>query len=181
MRGLPVFEAPAVLEILPDGRIHGWHGLLFKLGLSPCLMTSHRCASCPASAYVSVETEFRDGACLAAALREMGYVVEEHAEAQALVGYHGDKRAERAHVIVRRAHVGASANDLGWERMADGSYRSHVSRYDGSATFPAARQTELKRRYAKALVVKTAKAKGYAVASEKAEGGKVKIVLRRFS
>ena len=181
MRSLPVFEAPAVLEILPDGRIHGWHGLLFRLGLSPCLLPAHKCASCPVSAYVSVETEFRDGACLAATLRELGYEVEEHAEGAHLEGYHGDVRPERAHVIVRRQHVGPSANDVGWERTASGSYRAHVSQYDRSATFTAAKQAELKRRYSRNLVVKTAAAKGYAIASEKTEGGAIKLVLKRFS
>lgn len=183
MRSLPVLESAerATLEILPDGRIHGWHGLLFKLELSPCLMPKHKCSSCPASAYVSVETQFRDGHVLAAALREMGYVIEEHDVAKALYGYKGDQRPQVANIIIRAPYVGGAANDVGFERMTDGSYRAHVSEYDRGHNFTEAQMKELKHRYAKALVIKTAKAKGYSVASAESKDGKVKLVLRRFS
>jgi hypothetical protein len=180
---LPILDPVerATLDILPDGRIRGWHGLLFRLDLSPCLLPSHKCASCPQSAYVSVETEYRDGAILAATLRELGYAVEEHASAVSLLDYHGAVRPQRANIVIRRQNVGPSANDVGFERLPSGSYRAHVSEYDNRSTFTAEKQRQLKARYSRNLVVKQAKAKGYAVASEKVENGKIKLVLRRYS
>jgi Protein of unknown function (DUF1257) len=50
----------------------------------------------------------------AAALRELGFVVEVHAVPQPLYGYKGDRRPEKAHVIIRREHVGSAANDIGF-------------------------------------------------------------------
>jgi hypothetical protein len=130
---------------------------------------------------VSVETEYRDGAVLAATLRELGWTCEEHTEGAVLEDYAGIRRPQRAHIVIRRQNVGPSANDVGFERTASGSYRAHISEYDGRATFTAEKQRQLKARYSRNLVVKQAKAKGYAVASEKIEGGKIKLVLRRFS
>lgn len=73
---------------------------------------------------------------LAAALRHLGFVVEVHAEAQTLMDWHGRPRPQRAHVIVRRLHTGRpSSNDLGWERMPDGSIQSHISDYDKGVGF----------------------------------------------
>ena len=133
------------------------------------------------SAYVSVETAYKDQACLVAALREMGYDAEVHVEAVPLVGYHGDLRPQRAHVVIPRIQLGCAANDVGFERGADGSFKAHISQYDRSATFPAAKQQELRRRYAKAVTIKTAVAKGYRVVEEKQDGGRIKLRLRRYA
>ena len=61
----------------------------------------------------------------------MGYKdVEVHDEAQNLVGYHGDTRAEKANVIVRRKFVGSAANDIGFVKTEDGKYAPIISEYD---------------------------------------------------
>jgi hypothetical protein len=72
------------------------------------------------------------------ALIDLGFpreVIEVHEVAVPLVGYQGDQRSTRAHVIVRRAAVAShmsvgAPNDAGWERRADGTWRAHVSAYD---------------------------------------------------
>ncbi len=133
------------------------------------------------SAYVTVQTQFKDQECLVKALEEMGYPVEVSAEGTALYGYHGDKRAQKAHVVVRRQHVGSASNDLGWERLEDGSFRQHVSQFDQGATFPKTTQDRLKQLYARGVLVKTARSKGYQVAEEKAEGGKIRLKLRNWN
>mgnify|MGYP001601056639 CR=1 FL=1 len=69
------------------------------------------------SHYCNVELELRDIDALVLALLDMGFVrteIEVHSEAQPLYGFQGDLRPEKAHVIIRRQHVGDSSNDLGF-------------------------------------------------------------------
>jgi len=180
MRRLPVIDDKLALTIDADG-ITAWHGLLVQLGLAPCFLAEHHCATCSMSAYMTCQTEFRDVTSLVAALKDLGYQPEVHAEPAALYGYEGDMRPERAHVIVRRGQVGLAANDLGFVRQADGSYGMLRSQYDSQATFPDARAGQLKARYGYHQVITQAKKRGYTVASETTAQGKIKIVLRRFS
>jgi hypothetical protein len=134
------------------------------------------------SAYVTCKTQYKNRDSLVEALHDLGYSeVEVHESGANLYGYKGDQRAEKANVIVRRRYVGSASNDLGFVRQADGSYAALVSEYDGRSTFTEAKQNQLKARYAYRQVVRTAKAKGYTVASEKSQDGKTKLVLRRFS
>lgn len=58
--------------------------------------------------------------------------VEEHDEAENLYGYRGDKRANKANIIIRRKHVGSSSNDLGFVLSEDGTYQAIISDYDSS-------------------------------------------------
>ena len=83
------------------------------------------------SAYQTQETQFTDEDCLLKALADQGYThVEVHAEPRQLVGYHGDLRSQRAHVIVRRQYVGRASNDLGFVKSPDGTYRAIISDFD---------------------------------------------------
>lgn len=84
------------------------------------------------SHYSEVQIELTDEGCLVAALDRLGFEgkVEVHQTPQALFGYQGDVRAQKAHLIIRREHVGPAANDLGFEKQPDGKYRVWVSEYD---------------------------------------------------
>jgi len=65
----------------------------------------------------------------------MGFAREEievHVEAQALQGFEGDDREQKAHVILRRKFVGAYSNDIGFLRGADGRFTAIVSDFDRS-------------------------------------------------
>ena len=75
------------------------------------------------SKYEVTATELRDVRHLVAALAELGYQAEVHAEGAALVGYEGRERPERAHVIVRRRQIGAASNDIGFARRPMGPLR----------------------------------------------------------
>ena len=88
------------------------------------------------SEYIVAKTVFKAEHldCLVEALQEAapqfkGHV-EVHEKAVQLEGYGGDQRAQRANVVVRRQFVQASANDLGFETMPDGSVIGHISEYD---------------------------------------------------
>jgi len=58
--------------------------------------------------------------------------IELHNEAQNLFGHTGDMREEKAHVIIRRNHVGGSSNDIGFLKAEDGTYTAIISDYDKS-------------------------------------------------
>ena len=85
---------------------------------------------CAISEYIVCETQITNANALKEALTESGYVFEEHKTAQTLYGYLGDKRTQKAHVIVRREHVGSAANDVGFLRHSNGTYEMIISEYD---------------------------------------------------
>ena len=84
------------------------------------------------SHYTQLHVEFTDGECLRKALESLGFAghVEVYSTAQNLYGYQGDLRAQKAHIIIRKKHVGQASNDLGFERQASGRFVAHVSDYD---------------------------------------------------
>jgi len=87
------------------------------------------------SAYLTLLTPMTDQECLLAALADLGFDstrVEVHTEPVALVGYVGDARSQAAHIIIRRQHVGAASNDLGFRATPTG-YQLIVSDYDRRA------------------------------------------------
>jgi hypothetical protein len=134
------------------------------------------------SHYCEVAIELTDEGCLVAALSRLGFQgkVEVHREAQTLYGYMGDARPQKAHIIIRRQHVGRAANDLGFERQADGKYRVWVSEFDQSRNgYDNAWLGRLKQAYGIEKVRKEAKKRGYSLTEQKQENGTVRLVLRR--
>lgn len=126
-----------------NGSLHGWCALLHHVGLMDthdgCLLgiRNKHDPLClehggdKMSAFVTCKVTFQDKETILTALGELGYNdTETHTEAVPLHGYQGDSRAQRAHVIVRREHIAAGSNDLGFEQQADGSYRMHISSFD---------------------------------------------------
>jgi hypothetical protein len=134
------------------------------------------------SHYSEVVIELTDEGCLVAALSRLGFKgrVEVHREAQPLYGYQGDVRAQKAHVIIRREHVGRAANDLGFERQADGKYRVWVSEYDQKYNkYDETWMGKLKQAYGVEKARAEAKKKGYRVSEQKLDDGRIRLVLRR--
>lgn len=83
------------------------------------------------SEYASVATEFNDGELLVAALTDLGYSPENCiGNPKALVGYMGDARKQLADVIIRRAQIGGSSNDIGFRRNPNGTYEAVISDFD---------------------------------------------------
>jgi hypothetical protein len=134
------------------------------------------------SHYSEVTIGLTDEGCLLAALSRLGFKgkVEVHKEAQALYGYQGDLRAQKAHVIIRRQHVGPAANDLGFERQPDGRYRVWVSDYDVKYNkYDATWMGRLKQAYGVEKAKAEAKKRGYRVTEQKQEDGRIRLVCRR--
>jgi hypothetical protein len=134
------------------------------------------------SHYSEVAIELTDEGCLVAALSRLGFKgkVEVHREARPLYGYQGDERAQKAHIIIRQQHVGRAANDLGFERQADGRYRVWVSDYDQKYNkYDEAWMGRLKQAYGVEKARAEAKKKGYRVSEKKLDDGRIQLVLRR--
>lgn len=84
------------------------------------------------SAYLTLLTPMLDQECLLAALVEVGFdrtKLEVHETPAQLVGYQGDRRAQTANIVIRRRHIGAASNDIGFLATATG-YQALVSGYD---------------------------------------------------
>jgi hypothetical protein len=134
------------------------------------------------SHYSEVEIELTDEGCLVAALSRLGFKgkVEVHQEAQPLYGYQGDARAQKGHVIIRQQHVGRAANDVGFERQADGRYRVWVSDYDRKYNkYDDAWLGRLKQAYGVEKAKLEAKKRGYMVSEQKQDDGRIRLVCRR--
>jgi hypothetical protein len=138
------------------------------------------------SHYSEVQIEFRDGAALVAALGRLGFQgkVEVHQAPQALYGYQGDRRAQQAHIIIRKRHVGTASNDIGFEHQADGSYRAWISEFDqtwksGGTRYDGVWLGKLKQAYGIEKAKAEAKKKGYRVSEQKQDDGRIRLVCRR--
>lgn len=91
------------------------------------------------SHFNNFETEITDKEALLRALcrcdSRNGYAfqrnqIEDHNEATNLYGYQSDRRDQKAHVIIRRQHVGKCSNDLGFVKGENGNYNAVISDYD---------------------------------------------------
>ncbi|MEU2061255.1 DUF1257 domain-containing protein [Streptomyces sp. NPDC013455] len=132
------------------------------------------------SHYTRVRTSLKDQDTLVRALRALGFdEVESHDEPQALIGYQGDRRSQRAEVIIRRRHVGSASNDLGFARTADGEFQAIISDYD-RRRYDAAWLRRLTQTYGRESALAFAEEHGYEVLTEETDkAGNVHLTLRR--
>lgn len=142
------------------------------------------------SHFVECQTEFRDPEALVAALIERGFTedqIEVHAESVPLYGYQGDVRPQKAHIVIRRQHIGAGANDVGWERQPDGAYRAWISEFDAgvgryqsrqsSARFNATMQNRIKQEYAFQIISRQQRAFGRSVERQRLSSGEIEVTI----
>jgi hypothetical protein len=117
-----------------------------------------------------------------AALERLGFQgkLEVHQEARSLYGYRGDRREQQAHLIIRRQHVGLAANDIGFQRQSNGTYRAWVSEFDQRQNgYGDAWLGKLKQAYGVEKARAEAKKRGYRVTEQKLDDGWVRLVMRR--
>lgn len=108
------------------------------------------------SAYQSQATQFKDEESLLKALCDNGFTreqVEVHEQSQVLIDYHGLPRPQRGTIIIRRKYVGKMANDIGFDKNAEGFYEAHVSDYDQHKHGPVW-MTAVKKSYAEHGLIK---------------------------
>lgn len=145
------------------------------------------------SHFVECRTEFHDPQALVAALIECGFEasqIEVHEQAAPLCGYRGDVRPQQAHVIIRRQHIGQGANDVGWERQADGTYRAWISEFDGGvgpyahrqnqARFNQQTQNRIRQEYAYQVIVRKQRVRGRSVTRQRLPSGEIEVVISGY-
>jgi hypothetical protein len=118
------------------------------------------------SVYRTQATAMNDIDCLEDALKETksgagkNFTPERHEEKVQLEGFQGDKRKNKAELVLRRAQVGGSSNDIGFERGEDGNFIAHISDYD-RGRYNEKWLNELKAKYAVKKGLKIARQQGY--------------------
>jgi hypothetical protein len=132
------------------------------------------------SHYVECKPGFKDQQALIEALVAVGFdrtQIEIHEETVALYGYQGDERPQRAHVVIRRQHVSTGANDVGWERTPDGTFRAWISEYDARHRFKPEMQNRIKQEYAFQAVARQQRAMGRTVQRRELENGEIEVLI----
>ena len=131
------------------------------------------------SKYLELHTQLTDERYVVEALRELGYEPEVCHEGKSLTGYQGDKREERAQIIVPRRQLDAASNDIGFARDGNGVYQAIISEYDRGIGFDEAWLGRLAQIYKERQTMAVAKAKGYVFKGreviETAQGKKVQL------
>lgn len=104
--------------------------------------------------------------------------MEVHDTPQSLIGYQGDRRVQKANIIVRRKYVGSMSNDIGFLKQDNGTYKLIISEYDVGIKKAKDFTERLKQLYGKQKVVKQARRMGYTIRSQKTDNdGKLRIRL----
>lgn len=145
------------------------------------------------SHFVECQTEFRDPQSLVAALVECGYVesqIEVHEEAVPLIGYQGDTRPQSAHIVIRRQHVGTGANDVGWEKQSDGTFKGWISEFDAgsgqyasrveTARFNQVAQSKIKQEYAYQVISRQQRVLGRSVERQRLASGEIEVLIAGY-
>jgi len=134
------------------------------------------------SHYSTIATRLQSTPHLVRALADLGFShVEVHADAHPLRGWLGDVRPERAHVIVRRVHVGMASNDLGFVRDDNGGLRALISEFD-QRTYDAGWLARLTQRYAYHVALDQLRDQGFDVVAEETEADRtIHLTVRRMA
>lgn len=117
---------------------------------------------------------------LVKALADKGYKQPEvHEEGVHLYGFQGDERPETAEIIIRRRHLSAASNDLGFKRQPDGNFQAIISSYDRHR-FNEQWLGELMQRYAYHVTRVRLVEQGFDLIEEKVtEDGRIQLIGRR--
>lgn len=137
------------------------------------------------SHYCEIETIFNDQQALIEALTSVqgGWQlsqIEIHQVPQSLFGYHGDERKEKGNIIIRRKYVGPAANDIGFVREEDGSYKAIISEYDQRSRCNPAFMAKLKTEYSCVAVERQARQRGTTVTRVPHADGRITLQVRGY-
>lgn len=113
------------------------------------------------SKFSELQTAISDERYLVEALQDLGYAPEVCRDGKNLVGYMGDERPEKAHLIIRRRQLDSASNDIGFTRDGNGVYQAVISDYDRGIGFDKAWLGRVAQTYKERQTMAVAKAKGY--------------------
>lgn len=134
------------------------------------------------SHFTSIKTQIKNLEALVQALADIGFKnVETHETAQHLYGYQGDIRQQTAEVIIRRQHIGASSNDIGFKKQEDGQFKAIISEYD-RGKYNQQWMDKLMQRYGYHALKASAQEQGFSIEEDEVmEDGTVRVVVARWA
>src|ERR1039457_5236930 len=116
------------------------------------------------SKYSSISTCFDDQDALVEALKADGFqplLATDQVAGDPLTGYQGDKRKDRAHVIIPRKQIGGSSNDIGFRPGADGPLPAGISQFYKGWGRDDQWLSKIRQRFVEAKQMRAWKAAGY--------------------
>ena len=130
------------------------------------------------SHYTRISTKLIDRDCLITALQEMHYPVEQ-GNGLSLFGYQGDVRPQTADIVIRRNHISAASNDIGFTWVGD-HFDALVSEYD-TRLLGKDFLSRLTRLYSYQKVKKEVERKGLTIVEEeRSEDQSIRLVVREW-
>lgn len=136
------------------------------------------------SQYFETTCPFRDLELLVQALQEVDLPegtkltadqIEQAPAGRQLRGYQGDLRPEVAHIIVPRKYIHSGANDLGFTRTQNGTYKAIISEYDRRMGLNEAWLGKVSQQYAFLKLQQAARAKGTRLTTTHLKDGTIKV------
>ena len=131
------------------------------------------------SHYNEIETQITDETCLVDALKEEFKEVQVNTAATNLEGYQGDKRSQKAEIVIPRKYVGGASNDIGFAKQANGTYKAIISDYD-RGRYGDTWLNRLKQKYAEKKTARIAAKQGYKLVGKKevktSKGNKIQLI-----
>lgn len=128
------------------------------------------------SHYSKLQTTFKSQSALAKALVAMGFKekdVEQFEEAVPLLAYTGKESRQKAHIRIKgygwdhsRERIGGMYNDMGFERLEDGSFSFHCPDYK-SSKYNEEWVDQLTMNYAKFVFHETCEKEGFVIDYER--------------
>lgn len=134
------------------------------------------------SHYNKIKTKLKDKDSLLKALAKLGFGPEKIKvcdTAEHLEGYAGDKRQQKAEIIIPRKHVGGAANDIGFKKQEDGTYDAIISDYD-THRYGEQWRNQLSKHYSVEQSKKAFTANGWTYQEKKDTKGRVQLVGTRW-
>ena len=134
------------------------------------------------SHFTTVKTQMVSAKHLVRALGELGFkTVESHETPQALYGYQGDQRPQRAEVIIRRQFIGPASNDIGFARDTSGAFVAVISEFD-RRKYDTKWLGRLTQRYAYHVAKEQLEAQDFTVVEEEVQADQtIHLVVRRMA
>jgi len=136
------------------------------------------------SRYRVIQTEFKDSSSLIQALQDLKLPFEHaedlHSNTIHLVGYQGDRRAQKAAIVLRRGtgFTTSVSNDIGFfwnpEKQA---YEAIVSDYDSGVQRVTEGMNKIHQRYTFRQLAKAAHLKGYTLREQPQPDGSLQVIL----
>jgi len=135
------------------------------------------------SMFVEIKTQFKNRAALVAALMETGNWTKEqielHDNPEHLFGIEGKIRPEKAHIIIRRQHIGRLSNDVGFRQTEAGEYEAIISEYDRSR-YNDKWMATLRGNYAFHVIEQQQRMRGRQVMRERLKDGRQRITVAGY-